>query len=282
MQLHRLIILFIFLYSTVIMSQSVPGIILYILLIVNATAQDSYITHLTGVYKGQTLFVQNTFDPEQKKFCISAIKVNSRAIAFNQRSSAIKLDFEGIDMYTPVNITILHNDSLCIPIVINPDAISFHSTFSFKELALSDSSMVWKTVGDKADAVYAVEKYKGGIWLELDTIAAQGRFEGASYQYFPPFEEGANKFRVKYIYPDGHYLYSWELEFHYYPNPVTFKPAVASDLLYLSRASSYDIYDAGSKLVLSGRGIIIDVSLLPSGDYVVYFDGKDPGVFKKR
>lgn len=261
----------------------VSGIAIVIWLILGMpSVQDPFVTHITGVYKGKTLFIQNTYDPDKKTFCVAEISVNNHPIRFNPRSSAIKLDFENVDLHAPVTISIVHADSLCKPIIINPDAIFYHSIFSFKELVLNDTVLVWRTVGDKAGALYIIENYETGIWREVDTVVSRGKFEGAEYSYFPNLLEGANKYRIRYAYPDGTYLYSWELDLHYYPEPVTFKPATAADFLYLSRVASYNIYDAGSELVLSGQGITIDVSSLPEGEYVVYFDGKDPGVFKKR
>lgn len=244
-------------------------------------SQTSVETHLTGVYQGKTLFIQNPFDPILQTFCVEAVYVNGRKVTMNNRMSAIKLDFEEVDLYAPLSIRILQKDS-CNPIVINPDAISFHSTFSFKEVALSDSAMVWETSGEKSDGLYVVEKYQSGIWIEERTVASMGRFGGADYSYFPDLDEGGNKYRIKYIFPNGNYLYSNELDFHYYPEPVTFTPKKTSTEIRLSRPAAYDIYDGGGSLILSGRGVTIDVSGLPRGDYVVYFDGKDPTLFTRE
>lgn len=251
-------------------------------LILNFEPREPDVIHVAGVYQGKTLFIQNPYNPKTQSFCIAEVRINNRSVAMNTHISAIKLDFAEFDLYTPVAIEIRH-DTLCTPLILNPDAISFHSTFSFKRAAMNDSTLTWSTAGDLKDGYFVVEKYQNGFWLETDTVVSQGKFEAADYSYHPQLEEGPNKFRIKYIFPSAEkYLYSPEVDAHYYPDPVTFTPFNPTDFLDLSRSASYEIYDGGSNLVLSGSGIRIDVGKLPRGDYVIYFDGSDPGLFRKK
>lgn len=256
-------------------------LLIFSLLTLCVEVQDPQVIHVAGVNQGKTLFIQNPYNSSLKAFCISKIRINKKKIDLNTQLSAIKLDFKGFEMFSPVVIEVFH-DSICTPVILNPDAIEFHSFFSFKEIGMNDSSLVWKTEGDHPEGNYIVERYQNGFWMERDTIPSKGTFEAAEYEYYPKIEEGPNKFRVKYTFPENEeYLYSMEVDFHYYASPVTFKPFNVTDYLYLSRSASYEIYDGGSNLVLSGTGITIDVSSLPRGDYVIYFDGSDPGLFRK-
>ena len=52
--------------------------------------------------------------------------------------------------------------------------------------------------------------------------------------------------------------------------------------LELSRRAHYEVYDAGSILVMEGDGIVINISKLKEGDYVIYFDGIAPTGFSKK
>lgn len=243
--------------------------------------QGPEIYALTGVYQGKTLFIQNTYDPQEGTFCISQIYLNDQLLNINYKISALKIDFKGIDMYSPVVVKIIH-DPVCKPIVVNPDAVFFHSVFQFESINISDTSLTWATHGESENSNYILQQYANGIWISIDTIEAAGDFGGASYVLKPFLEEGPNKLRIQYSRADDSYLLSREIDFHYYPEPVEFKPFVADRVLNLSRTAQYDIYDAGGKLMTSGQGSSIDVSELPSGDYVIYFDKKEPGVFKKR
>ena len=121
--------------------------------------------------------------------------------------------------------------------------------------------------------------------MDQEIREALGRYEGTQYTYFPNLEEGANKYRIRYNFPRNSwagYLFSWEVDFDHYPEPVDFKPGSAKTKVYLSRSTHYEIYDAGNKLVLEGQGTVIDVTVLRQGQYVIYFNGKDPGTFIKE
>lgn len=254
---------------------------LFLLLSLLLDYQNPNIYALTGVYQGKTLFIQNSFDPETKNFCIVEILVNDRPLKINYKMSAIKVDFSGIDLYSPVVVKVVHS-SECMPVIINPDAIFFHSVFQFESINISDTALSWKTHGEVEMSKYILQQYGNGIWMSIDTLEAEGDFGGASYVMKPYLEEGPNKLRLQYLKSDDSYLLSREIDFHYYPEPVVFRPFVADRVLNLSRTAMYDIYDAGGKLMISGQGSSIDVTELPSGDYVIYFDKKEPGVFKKR
>lgn len=203
----------------------------------------------------------------------------------NYKLSALKLDFEGFDMFTPVNITVVHSDTICSPILINSEAVLFHTIFRFTSINLTDSALTWVTKGERGVGSFSIEKLENGFWNEKAFVEATGVYEEATYSFFPNLEEGANKYRVRYKFPPrsrATYLYSDETDFDYYPEPVEFKPASAKTRLYLSRMTPYEIYNDSSSLVLTGRGQEIDVTVLRQGRYVIYFNGKDPGTFIKE
>lgn len=238
-------------------------------------------TRFTGVNRGKTLFIQNPYDAETAQFCITEVRVNNRKLQLNYNFSAIKIDFKGVEVNAPVAIHIIHGDS-CKPVIINPDAIAYHYSFAFKEISMNDSVLVWSSVGDQANGLYTLEYYDYGIWQTRDTIPTKGQFGGATYVHFPKLQEGPNKLRLKYTFASGDYLYSREIDFHYYEEPVTFTPKSSKTSLTLSRYASYEIYDAGNEMVMSGAGNTIDIRQLRRGDYIIYFDNKDPGVFTKE
>ncbi len=242
-------------------------------------------TNLAGVYQGKTLFIQNPYNPLTKKYCVVAISVNNQMLAMNYSLSAIKLDFDEYDLNTPVNITVYHADTVCRPVIINSEAVLFHTIFRFSELSLTDSALVWSTKGERGMGTFEVEKLEEGIWRGQESVIAKGTYAGADYSFFPVMEEGHNKYRIRYSFPEGgrkSHLYSMEMDFDYYPEPVEFKPRLASSRLYLSRATPYEIYDAKGELALKGQGVEVDVTLLSQGQYVIYFNGKDPGTFNKE
>ena len=154
--------------------------LLELFLITDHFPQESAELHITGVYQGKTLFIQNPYNRESMSFCVTAIYVNGTKLGVNYKVSALKLDFNGIDKFSPLSIKIEHSPD-CKPIILNPDAIHFHSTFSFGEVGFEDTALVWKTSGEKSGSVFTLEKYQFGIWIEGDTVPAKGEFGGAEY-----------------------------------------------------------------------------------------------------
>ena len=242
-------------------------------------------TNLAGVYQEKTLFIQNPYNRQTKEFCIQEVQINGQKLEANYNLSALKLDFQGFDSYTPVKIKILHKDTLCTPIIINPEAVLFHTIFRFTEISLNDSVLYWFTKGERGLGEFEVERLYNGIWVDQEVQQATGVYEGQAYAYYPNLEEGSNKYRIKYLFPQGSridHLYSQEMEFEFYPERVEFKPKSAKTRLYLSRSTHYEIYDKGNTLVLEGQGSEIDVTVLRRGNYVIYFNGRDPGSFIKE
>lgn len=252
-----------------------------------ATGQEKtpYTTSLAGVYQGETLFIQNSYNLQKKSFCIEEVQINGQRLSLNYGFSALKIDFKGFDLYTPVKVDVIQKDSLCKSAILNPDAILFHTIFRFSDIQLSDTLLSWHTKGEVEKGTFEVEALEGGVWRLKETVDATGVYEGAVYNYYPSMKEGANKYRVKYNFPvlsRVGYIYSQEKELEYYPEAVDFNPKSAKTHLYLSRASSYEIYDQGNNLVLQGEGKEVDLKTLQKGRYVIYFGGRFPGGFNKE
>lgn len=273
--------------SKVIMMSKQCIVLLFLLATFSIQAQESnkLETNLAGVFQEKTLFIQNPYNRLTKEFCVQEVQINGKSVDMNYNLSALKLDFDRFDTFTPVKIKVLHKDSLCTPIIINPEAVLFHTIFRFAEISLSDSALYWFTKGERGIGQFEIEKLYNGIWVDQEVMEATGTYEGQAYVHYPKLEEGSNKFRVKYNFPSGSriaHLYSQEIEFEFYPERVEFKPKSAKTRLYLSRSTHYEIYDKGNTLVLEGQGSEIDVTVLRRGNYVIYFDGRDPGSFIKE
>ena len=85
-----------------------------------------YSTEYIGVFRGNNLFIQNPYRNLSSDYCIKKIDLNGNTLNLNYQLSALVLDFNGIDLFSPVSIKIFPKDSICKPVVINPDAIFYH------------------------------------------------------------------------------------------------------------------------------------------------------------
>lgn len=233
----------------------------------------------SGVYKGAPLFIQNPYLSSEGTYCIKEIYINERRANINYQRSALMLNFSSVQQYSPVSIRIVYSDSTCTPILLNPDAIRYHSIFSFEKVVISDSSIHWQTKGEQPEGTYEIESFNLGYWEPLETFSSKGVFGGSSYEFFPVYEEGPNKFRVKYSNGDET-LYSQEIEHVFYPEPVTFK-RVGSKII-LSRACEYVVTDEQNFDILTGSGKEIDISTLGNGEFYLIFDEEQAELFRKN
>lgn len=235
----------------------------------NATAQEEIV--LTGVYKGDPLYVQNPYHPGLQNFCINSIYVNEKLLTLDYSLSAIKLDFKEFDLYTPVRIRIDHKN-VCKPVLVNKDAILFHSSFKYTDIALSDSLLSWSTKGDRPGAVFEIEKLYSNGWSAVSTVNSTGDFAGDQYKYLLELTRGIHKYRIKYKVSEQRYLYSDEVELEYYPDPVELINETVANVLRLNRVSDFRIEDPTGEVLLTGTAKAIDVSHLKAGEYFIFFD----------
>ncbi|PIB35838.1 hypothetical protein BFP72_10760 [Reichenbachiella sp. 5M10] len=242
-----------------------------------ALGQD---VHLTGVNKGESLYIKNPYLVDRESFCIQSIEVNGKVTQTNLRLTAIRLGFSDVELYSPVSIKISHADS-CQPKIINPEAILYYSSFKFDSLVLNDSILHWYTKGDRTEGRFVVEQLSVDHWEEVMTIRAKGRFDGAQYAYFPEQKDGGNKYRIRYELPNGRYLYSDEIEYYHYPDGVTFSPKVVTDFMYLSREARFEILNSQGEIILQGTAKKIPLRRLQPGDYSIVLEG-DLDTFVKK
>jgi len=251
-------------------------LLLYALSTWSALAQE---TSLTGVYKGHSLYLQNTYNKDSSEFCINEVIVNDKHVNLNLRLSALKVNFKNIDLFTPVTIKISHKN-YCHPRIVNPEAVLYHTSFKFDSLFLNDSLLTWHTKGDRRGGVYKVERLEDDYWEVLRKFRSKGYFEGAEYVFFPEHKSEGNIYRIKYELPSGRFLYSQEMEFFYYPNDITFSPSEVTNEITLSTKAPYIITNEYGKELMRGNGKIIPLGMLKPGEYFIEIDGNNESFTK--
>ncbi|WP_109830715.1 hypothetical protein [Reichenbachiella versicolor] len=229
---------------------------------------------MSGVNQGESLYIRNPYLADSGRFCVSDIYINGKKTKANLKLTAINVPFDGIQIFSPVVIRVKH-DTLCKPRIVNPDAIVYHSSFKFDSVTVNDTLLHWYTKGDALGGKYEVEQLHNGLWNVVKEQPAKGKFNGARYAYFPEHYSGGNKYRVKYILPDGRYIYSFEQEVLYYPELITFSPKSVTEGITLSRAARYEILDSRGDVILQGQGKYIPLRLLRPGDYGIMIEGQE-------
>lgn len=256
----------------------VLSFLIFLLTNLNAQVAENE-TSFSGVYQGKPLFIQNPYLSTERAYCIREIRINKKRADINYDVSALILDFKGVDKFSPISIHIEYSDSTCVPILLNPEAIRYHSVFSFEKISITDSSLVWRTKGESDEGSYEIEAFNLGYWESLNVREANGVYGSSEYIYFPIYEEGSNKYRIRYS-SSSVTLFSDEIEHVFYPEPITFKRE--GNELILSRSCNYVVSDEENFEVLTGLGKEINISELKSGEYYITFNDEQSELFRKN
>lgn len=251
-----------------------------ILLVLSTLTVSAQETALTGVFKGHSLYVQNPYNKDSAEFCINEILVNEKKVNVNLRLSALKINFKGVELFSPVAVQVKHKD-YCKPKIVNPEAVLYHSSFKFDSLFLNDSLLTWHTKGDKRGGIFKIERLEDDYWEVLTRLRAKGYFEGAEYVFFPEHKADGNIYRIKYELPNGRFLYSQEMEFFHFPDNITFSPKEVTNEIRLSQKAPYIITNEYGKELMKGIAKVIPVAVLKPGEYFIEIDGNNESFTKQ-
>lgn len=243
----------------------------------SALAQETF---LTGVFKGYSIYIQNSYNKDFAEFCINEVIVNEKRINLNLKLSALKINFKDINLFTPVSIKIIHKN-YCNPKIVNPEAILYHSSFKFDSLFLNDSLLTWYTRGDRQEGIYKIERLEDGFWKVQSKLKSKGYFEGAKYIFFTNHKSGGNIYRIKYELPNSRFLYSQDIEFFKFPDKITFFLSDDNNEIILSEKAPYIITNKYDREIMRGNAKIIPIGRLKAGKYFIEID-ENMETFTKR
>ena len=235
---------------------------------------------ITGVYQGKNLYVQNPLCADRASYCTELVYVNDRVVASNPRTSAFTIDLSFLSYDQPVIVRITHKME-CEPKIINPQVIRLRGDFEFLVAQADRNDIRWSTRGEKPDAKFFLERFESGDWQPKESFSAKGDVESNTYSIAADHFSGTNRYRIRYLAPDGEVTLSKEFVFRSEEQPVTFYPVRALDRITLSREAEYEIQDAKGKTVMVGKGKFIDVLKLETGLYYLVVDNRRERFMKK-
>ncbi len=237
---------------------------------------------LEGVYLGKNVFIRNPYISESNSFCIMNIYVNGAELFDLPKSSAIQVDLKGFSLNDPVVIRVIHKDG-CLPVFINPSAITNQQDFGFLFTQIDDNSINWITAGETPGGYYIIEKDKWRGWEPADSIGAKGQIDNNQYSLETHHYSGDNQYRIIYHSLLGETSTSEEVVFYSLLPPITIYPTdKVIDFLSLSRPTDYEIYDEYDKLVMKGFAEDINVESLPYGEYSIIIENEPILIYKPK
>jgi len=228
-----------------------------------------------GEYKGQNIFIQNTFDPTTKEFCVVSVYVNEEEKLRDPVSTAVEVDLAGFEMDQKIEIKIVYRKG-CKPKIINPQALE-DGAFAFKQITLTKEKITFITRGEKLGNKVIIEQYEGNVWVQMIKLDSKGSMSENVYELKIQHHSGLNKYRLVYFDENNKDHYSHEYYFHSSQVPVSFYPEKVEDLIYFhsDHPVYYRITNKNGEIVSEGIGKTIDCSKLENNEsFDIYFDNQ--------
>jgi hypothetical protein len=240
---------------------------LFFVLITSAfsKAQTSTIV-LEGKYKGKNLYIQNPTSTEG--YCTQKVLVNEKEVTFSNTSAfEIKLDSMGFKIGDSVKVELFHKND-CLPKVlnnnINPKRVSYIESISVD----SNAILHWKVQYADTTNRFIVEQFRWNKWIKIQEVAGKDNVYEYSYKVLP--HSGKNQFRVKVNLKDE---FSRTVDYNS-TTEVKIMPCSLKNEIAFDTETDYEIYDQLGGFVKKGRGKIITLSELVTGDYYLNYDNK--------
>jgi hypothetical protein len=157
------------------------------------------IIHLSGVYEGINLYVEN--DVLQGGSCMNDIFVNDVRINFEKDKQFFEIDMSFLKLNQHVTVKIIC-EAGCKAKIINPEAINIMYGFQFMTLTLEMNRIEWITTNEKPGGKYIIEMLVHKQWVSI------GEIPGKPSKLVTTYERKIEtlkqySYRVKYIDKDG-------------------------------------------------------------------------------
>jgi len=189
----------------------------------------------------------------------------------------------------PVTVIIKHKDG-CTPKVLNKGALEPSPSFTCSKIECNDAGQLsWETTGELGKIPYLIQQFKWNKWVTVGEVMGvtvgevmgNGTKTKNSYKFQTQLTSGNNKFRVAQKSYEGDLRKSQACEVVSAVVPVTYKYDKKLKMINLSSETSYELYNVYGQIVKRGRGVAVDCSTLPKGEYYLSYDNKTEKLFRK-
>lgn len=238
---------------------------------------------LEGRYQNRNIFVINSLSPDGVGFCVYEVTMNGLVTSDEINSQAFEIDLSiySLKEGDPVTVIIKHKDG-CTPKVLNKGALEPAPSFVCTKIECNDQGMLtWETTGEMGKITYYIQQFKWNKWVTVGELMGNGTKTKNVYKYQAQLTSGNNKFRVAQKSYEGDLRKSQTCEIVGTVAPVTFKYDKKLKTINLSSETSYELYNVFGQIVKRGRGVSIDCSALPKGEYYLSYDNKTEKFMKK-
>ncbi|MEA2041582.1 MAG: hypothetical protein U9N85_03405 [Bacteroidota bacterium] len=241
---------------------------------------------VTGIYRGENVYILNPLALGGVGFCIYEVRVNGEITTDEINSNAFEVDLSSFNFKhgDQVHIELNHKYG-CEPKILNPEVLEPKSTYKLQSISVSKKGyLTWSTKEEKGSLLFIVEQYRWNKWVRIGTIKGKGESGLNRYYKSVNFHSGTNKFRVKQVDFTKTPRISKSAEYRNLAASVTFLPGnakKAKEKLTFSAKTKYEIYNHYGTLIKRGTAKTVNISGLKDGNYFLNYDNSTASFIKK-
>ncbi len=237
------------------------------------------VVHLEGKFQGPNLYMQNPLNGDN--WCVDSIKVNRKKLTADLSMAAVEIKLKDLDLNLGDEVMIdIYHQKDCKPKILNNNTTP-KKPFTLNVIELSsDGYLSWEAISEDS-LRFEIEQFRWNKWIKVGSLNAKGLGKSYHYKYKVSYHSGLNKFRIKQIDAFGKPHYS---------KGIRITPNVKENSMVCTRhknditfvnETTYEIYDAEGKKVLSGHAKIVDLKTLKKGIYYINYDNKTDTFIKR-
>lgn len=237
-----------------------------------------------GSYQNQNLYVKNAYRAAGIGFCAYEVRINGSVTTDEVNSTAFEIDLEQyqLELGAPLTIEIRYNDDGCMPLVLNPNALTPNPTFETIDISIDENGILeWTTVNETAALPFVVEQFKWNKWVKIGEVQGKGTPEKHAYSFETITHSGTNKFRVKQKGFIDKTIHSPSVSYSSLKSEISYVYNKKTKTIDFAEKTSYEVYDKYGELVKKGYDNKINVQNLKNETYYMNF-GNTTTEFKKK
>jgi hypothetical protein len=237
---------------------------------------------LSGNYYGNNLVVLNP--SIGNGFCVTEVLVNGKKTSDEIRSNSFEIDFSLLELKSgdPVKVVIKYHDG-CTPTIVNPQALTAHSAFTFVSIKFDRSGkLTWTIKGELGEDPFFVEQFRWNKWVQVTEVRPSDTIHNSTYAVDVNTHYGLNQFRIVKTDASGNPIYSKVAKYNNIKaTEVELISSKITDKISFSAETMYELFDQNGNYLSGGIAKDVDASDLGKGKYFLNYDTKSVTVTKK-
>lgn len=238
---------------------------------------------VSGIYRGQNLYVSNPMNDEGFGYCTDSIKINGEKYDNEELSKGayeIPLDSLGFQSGDSLYIVIYHQPN-CKPKILN-NRHPLLKRPAFENAEIESDKITW-ALKKAENGRFWIETYRWNKWVKLGEVESFNSQTDYEFSLQDSLHTGVNQVRVTFLESSSDYRVTSEtMTYDLQRTPVSFDLNKKTLMVTFSEKTSFELYNAHGDILQRGFAKTIDLSSRKKGVYYLNFDNENGKIRVKK